>query len=251
MLARAFLAFALLICPTLAEAQLCGDTASQSADGRMLGHFPYGDVPAEDLGDTDPGFALNRCQLQRAVLPDLARLVADADGDPAARGTLRGLSCHRGIVRQGGVFCRDRPDADAATRAISVAPPGHSEHTTGYALDFAVRPANGCPDAEACMAATPMARWLTANAPRYGFELSFPPGNKQNVKWEPWHWRWVGTSAAEPGAARARTRFARARAAFPASPGVDTAFVIDRVDAPPVYLTLAPYKPCKGKRCRR
>ena len=101
------------------------------------------------------------------------------------------------------------------------------------------------------MAATPMARWLRANAPRYGFELSFPPGNRQNVKWEPWHWRWVGTSIAEPGAARARSLFAKARAQFPASPGVDVAIVIDRVSAPPVYVPAPLYQPCTKKRCRK
>ena len=40
------------------------------------------------------------------------------------------------------------------------------------------------------------------------------------MKWEPWHWRWVGTSASEPGAARARFLFARARRDFPADPAI-------------------------------
>ena len=249
MLRRFLLPIALLAIPGAAQAQLCGDRATPGPDGRLLGHFPYGDVPPGDLADAAPGFALNRCQLRREVLPDLDRLASAANADPAARGTLRALSCHRGIVRQGGVFCRDRPDADAGTRAISVAPPGYSEHTTGYAIDFAVRPANGCPDAEACMAATPMARWLLANAPRYGFELSFPPGNAQNVKWEPWHWRWVGTSARAPGAARARVIFAAARAGFPARPGIDAVIVVTTVAPPPLTLDLPPWNP-PGRRRR-
>jgi D-alanyl-D-alanine carboxypeptidase len=124
------------------------------------------------------------------------------------------------VLRQGSVFARGGAGPTAADRAISVAPPGHSEHSTGFALDFAVRPSHGCPDAEACMAATPQARWLHDHAPRYGFELSFPTGNQQNVKWEPWHWRWVGTTAATPGAARARFLFAKARASYPADPGI-------------------------------
>jgi D-alanyl-D-alanine carboxypeptidase len=142
-------------------------------------------------------------------------------------------------------------DADAA-RAISVAPPGHSEHSTGYALDFAVRPANGCPDAEACMAATPAARWLLANAPRFGFELSFPGGNRQQVKWEPWHWRWVGTSASAPGAARARFLFAKARDQFPADPAVDPVATIAAV-MPVAFVAVPAWtapKPAKAKRRR-
>ena len=256
MLHRAILApallIALLVAPTLADAQLCGDTATPTPDGRLLGHFPYGDVPDDELVQAPPGFALGQgCVIRKEVLPDLARLIAAADGDPAMRGQLRGLSCHRSIQRQGSVFCKPRADADAATRAISVAPPGHSEHTSGYAIDFAVRPANGCPDAEACMAATPMARWLLANAPKYGFELSFPGGNKQNVKWEPWHWRWVGVSASAPGAARARFVFARARRAFPADPAVDGARVIRAVPRPPTFIDLPPYRLCDTKKNRK
>ena len=87
------------------------------------------------------------------MLPDLQRLLDATRGDPAIGGTLRGLSCHRSIARQTGVFCGGDRGA-GADRAISVAPPGHSEHTTGYAIDFAVRPLGNCRDAEACMAAT-------------------------------------------------------------------------------------------------
>ena len=135
----------------------------------------------------------NPCVVRADILPDLLRLFAAAQGDPSVMGQLRALSCQRSIARQRSVFCRGETSSPA-DRAISVAPPGYSEHSTGYALDFAVRPANGCPDAEACMAATPAARWLRLNAPRFGFEQSFPGGNKQHVKWEPWHWRWVGAS---------------------------------------------------------
>ena len=70
-------------------------------------------------------------------------------------------------------------------------------------------------------AATPAGRWLRANAARFGFEMSFPAGNKQQVKWEPWHWRWVGTTATEAEAAPARSIFLQARTRFPAEPKVD------------------------------
>ncbi len=245
------LALALLISPPIATAQLCGDSATPTADGRLLGHFPYGDVPDDELVSAPPGFALNGCMVRRAMLPDLTRLAAAANGDPAVRGQLRALSCHRGIVRQGSVFCRPRVDADAATRAISVAPAGHSEHTTGYAIDFAVRPANGCPDAEGCMAATPMARWLVANAPRYGFEMSFPGGNGQNVKWEPWHWRWVGTSVTAPGATRARFLFAPARARFPARPAVDGVTILRNVPVWPTVVNAPPFRVCTKKNRKK
>ena len=185
----------------------------------MLGHFGYGDIPAAELVPAPEGFALNGCRVRRDVLPDLGRLLEAAHADPGVGGTLRALSCHRSIARQTGVFVRGGSGTDA-DRAISVAPPGHSEHTTGYAIDFAVRPQGSCPDAEACMAASAPYKWLLANAPRYGFEQSFPAGNAQGVKWEPWHWRWVGATATTPGAAHARFVFAAARTRFPAGPAV-------------------------------
>jgi D-alanyl-D-alanine carboxypeptidase len=207
----------LLIAPTAAFAQ-CEARAPIAADGRMLGHLPYGEAAPTDLTAIPAGMSVKGgCRLRPEVLPDLQRMLAAAAADPAAGGRLLALSCHRGLTWQQAVFCREF-QPDAADRAISVAPPGHSEHATGYALDFAIRPQNGCPDADGCMAALPAANWLRLNASRYGFEMSFPAGNKQGVKWEPWHWRWVGTSATAPGAARARALFARARRSFPAAP---------------------------------
>ena len=218
-------------------------------DGRLYGHFPYGDVAEHDLVEAPAGFAIGQpCYVQRVVIPDLTRLIDAARRDPAVMGTLRGLSCHRTIARQRSVFDRGGPVTDA-DRAISVAPPAHSEHATGFAIDFAVRPSPNCPDAEACMAATPAARWLLANAPKYGFELSFPPGSAQNVKWEPWHWRWVGTTMAEPGAARARFTFAKARARFPANPAVAAPISVLLRAQPP--LPPAPPVPAKSKRKKR
>ena len=217
-----------------------------ATDGRLYGHFRYGDAPPGDLVAAPPGFGIHACMLRREVIPDLTRLIAAAEA-ALGPGAIRGLSCHRGVLRQGSVFARGGAGPTAADRAISVAPPGHSEHSTGYALDFAVRPANGCPDAEACMAATPTARWLRANAPRFGFEQSFPGGNKQNVKWEPWHWRWVGASESALGAAKARFVFARARRQYPADPGI-VPIVVKVTTQPPVPVAPVVAVPSKKKR---
>jgi D-alanyl-D-alanine carboxypeptidase len=238
------LAAGLLTVSGEASAQLCeAAQASMSSADRVYGHLSYGDGPPTELVPAPEGFALGACLVRRDMIPDLQRLLAAA---PA--GSLRGLSCHRSIIRQAGVFCRETPAGGAADRSISVAPPGHSEHSSGYAIDFAVRPSPNCPDAEACMAATPAAKWLVANAPRFGFEMSFPGGNKQNVKWEPWHWRWVGATAATPGAARARFVFAKARRDFPAVPAVVETIVLTKVPAPPVFVNLPKWT---GKKQRR
>lgn len=231
------LTLVLLVVAAPAEAQLCnGANVAVEPDGRSLGHFPYGDASPDVLVPVGPGFALGQCRLRAEAAADLERLLTAAANDPAVQGRLWAFSCHRTLQRQQSTFCRTRESADGADRAISAAPPGHSEHATGYVIDFTVRPADGCPDAEACMAAKPAFRWLAANATRFGFEMSFPASNKQNVKWEPWHWRWVGTSASVPGAARARFLFARARAAFPADPAIDPPQ--PKVIVPPVVSTI-------------
>jgi len=76
-----------------------------------------------------------------------------------------------------------------------LAPPGFSEHQTGWVLDI-----GDLDDPEAddnpLFERTKAFRWLKGNASQFKFELSFPPGNWQGVSYEPWHWRFVGTSEA-------------------------------------------------------
>ncbi|VXC87847.1 M15 family metallopeptidase [Sphingomonas sp. 8AM] len=234
------------------QAQLCdGRRVPTAADGRVLGHLPYGDAAPDALVAVPSALSVSPCVLRREVLPDLQRLIEAAVRDPVAGGQVLALSCHRSITYQEAVFCREG-QIDAAQRALSVAPPGHSEHATGFALDFAFRPRrNDCPDAEACVAATPAFRWLMKNAPHYGFEMSFPAGNRQRVKWEPWHWRWVGVRATVPGAARARALFAAARVRYPAEPAVARdPVVIAQVAAPPVYIGAIAPPECRKGKCR-
>lgn len=203
--------------------ELCGrGTVQRTGDGRLFNHFPYPDMPVTALVDA-PAALGQSCKVHPAMAADLTRLLAAADGDPAIAGTLRAVSCHRSEALQRQTFCGGigmNGSGSFAERAWASAPPGHSEHSTGYVIDFGTSTSPAC-NAEACFAATPAGRWLRANAARFGFEMSFPAGNKQQVKWEPWHWRWVGTTASEAGAAPARSIFLQARTRFPAEPKVD------------------------------
>jgi LAS superfamily LD-carboxypeptidase LdcB len=70
------------------------------------------------------------------------------------------------------------------------APPGYSEHHTGYALDIGDG-SNSSHDLKLSFENTSAYGWLAINAYQYGFELSFPPDNSQGVSYEPWHWRYV------------------------------------------------------------
>lgn len=202
---------------------LCPRQDVAPVDGRMLGHIRYDEARVVDLVAAPAGFAIGApCRLRPEVAFDLGRMLAAADADPQVKGRLRSVSCYRSIAHQRQVFCGaigpKKRARTAADRARFVGPPGYSEHATGYAIDFGTRPSPGCSDVSACFANTAAGRWLMLHGPDYGFELSFPAGNAQGVTWEPWHWRWVGTSTLIPGAAAARATFASARAAFPARP---------------------------------
>jgi D-alanyl-D-alanine carboxypeptidase len=235
-----WLAWLLVLVPAVATAltpvALCpGQNVEPMPDGRMLGHLPYPEANPADLVTIPGDFGVGRpCLMHHDAAAAMVQLLAAADLVPAVKGKLRGVSCFRTIERQRQIFCSQigpkKRCANAAERAKSSGPPGYSEHATGYALDFGIRPlTRRCGDVSDCIARTPPGRWLLQHASEFGFELSFPAGNGQGVTWEPWHWRWVGTSAAAPGAATARALFATARTRFPGYPRVTD------VTIPPVW----------------
>ena len=70
---------------------------------------------------------------------------------------------------------------------------GYSEHQLGTTIDFTTTGING---GLGGFDTTPAYTWMTQNAYKYGFTLSYPKGNKYYV-FEPWHWRFVGTKLAK------------------------------------------------------
>jgi len=71
---------------------------------------------------------------------------------------------------------------------------GFSEHQLGTTLDLTTRGMNG--GLLTSFENTPAFQWLSENAHKYGFTLSYPSGNTYYV-YEPWHWRFVGQDLAE------------------------------------------------------
>ena len=66
------------------------------------------------------------------------------------------------------------------------APPGYSEHHSGRAVD--VTTDEGAASLEPEFEETRAFRWLSKNAARFGFVLSYPAGNPHGYDYEPWHW---------------------------------------------------------------
>lgn len=85
-------------------------------------------------------------------------------------------------------------------KARSAAPPHYSEHHTGLAVDINWRDG-------AITEGSPAHNWLIANAGKYGFVNSFPRGNAQGIKPEPWHWRFQGDCDSREVFKQARERF--------------------------------------------
>jgi zinc D-Ala-D-Ala carboxypeptidase len=69
------------------------------------------------------------------------------------------------------------------------APPGYSEHHTGRAVDIGTAPDDPLEEAFERSAAY---AWLSKNASRYRFFLSYPRGNRYGYRYEPWHWLYRG-----------------------------------------------------------
>jgi len=173
----------------LAPPPVRGLNARVSLDGRLLGHFSYGEVSAAELVTISPGV-----QLQRDAAESLQAMQAAAHADGV---DIRVLSAFRSIALQKHIFfdVKSERNQSALERSRVSAPPGFSEHSTGYAVDLGDG-RNPATNLSASFERTPAFAWLKANANRFHFALSFPQGNRQGVSYEPWHWRFEGTAEA-------------------------------------------------------
>ena len=173
----------------LAPPPVKGLQARMSLDGRLLGHFPYAEAPATELVSIAPGL-----QLHRDAAEALQRMQAAAAADGV---DLQVLSGYRSIALQKHIFFDVKADRNqsALERAQVSAPPGFSEHSTGYAVDLGDGREPGA-NLSASFERTSAYRWLKTHANRFHFTLSFPQANRQGVSYEPWHWRFEGSAEA-------------------------------------------------------
>lgn len=84
----------------------------------------------------------------------------------------------------------------AGETAKTLAYPGCSEHNAGLAVDFGTEDAD---DVEENFYKSIQGKWLCKNAQRFGFVLRYPRMKEHitGISYEPWHYRYVGTEAAE------------------------------------------------------
>lgn len=165
-----------------------GPSASSSTDTEsILGHFAYTEAPQSELA---PISADGRIRMRTNAAQRFLEMVQAARSSGVI---LVPISGFRSVKEQEQLFFAigAQRNQTPAQRAALSAPPGHSEHHTGYAVDIGDGEAPST-NLQAIFEKTQAFAWLQANAARFGFEMSFPKDNVQGVSYEPWHWRFVG-----------------------------------------------------------
>lgn len=180
-------------------AHICreGLLAGAEKPGTLFGHLAQVPASAGSLTAAPSGFNVSNCGTMNADMASAitAMRAAAMAADPKIGRDLVGVSCYRNDAKQRDLYCRaDRlASRGFQGQAFWVAPPGFSEHATGRAIDFGDRSRPDC-NVNPCFAETAVGRWLANNAGRFGFRMSFPPGNSQGVASEAWHFLYVGGS---------------------------------------------------------
>ena len=121
--------------------------------------------------------------LRRSAAAALEEMSAAA----AAEGiTLTAASTYRSAARQAEIFRWQVNTFGLETAERQSARPGHSQHQLGTAVDFF--------PIHDDFGDTAASRWLTGNASRFGWSLSYPDGYEHitGYRFEPWHYRYVG-----------------------------------------------------------
>lgn len=101
---------------------------------------------------------------------------------------LRVVSAFRSIEYQLGIVRRKLERGLSIDQVLAVsAAPGYSEHHSGRALDLTTP---GFAPLEEEFERSAGFAWLSTNAQRYNFRLSYARGNPHGIAFEPWHWCW-------------------------------------------------------------
>ncbi len=144
------------------------------------------------LVDIPPAYAYiekKQSQIIPEVLPYLEKMLNQAKTDGIALyidSAYRSFSNQRALKGQYVVIY------GAGTANQFSADQGYSEHQLGTTIDLITTGTSGNLIG---FDTTPAYAWVTANAYRYGFVLSYPKDNGYYM-FEPWHWRFVGVKLA-------------------------------------------------------
>lgn len=137
---------------------------------------------ATDLVTLDKKYGDNQ-KLKNIAAIKVKELMDDAEKENIK---LTIISSYRTEAKQESLFNTTKKNKGLTHALKYQAKPGHSEHQTGYALDFNTT--------KESFAKTKQYKWLQENAYKYGFIERYPK-NKTEITgygYEPWHYRYVG-----------------------------------------------------------
>jgi len=144
--------------------------AQTNHDHRILGHLPYAEISKEKLVLIEPNI-----EIHMDMRDSLLKMREEAKKDGIY---LVFLSGYRSINLLNDIFysLKSIRNQEAVERARVSAPPGYSEHSTGFAIDIGDATQRET-DFETEFENTDAFRWLVKNAAKFHFKLSF---NKNN-----------------------------------------------------------------------
>jgi zinc D-Ala-D-Ala carboxypeptidase len=133
--------------------------------------------------------------IRRMVVSELRSMALAA---ARAGAPLQVVSAYRSYSTQVATFNHWVAVSGLKAALLASARPGHSEHQLGLAIDFTSRGGSD-PWYYSDWGRTAAGHWMAANAWRYGFVMSYPKGSSPSrtcYQYEPWHFRYVGLTAA-------------------------------------------------------
>jgi D-alanyl-D-alanine carboxypeptidase len=133
-------------------------------------------------------------QVRSETAKALESMAADAKKDDLTLTLESGYRSYQLQVDTYNYYVKTQSKSTADTQS---ARPGYSEHQTGLAVDLGGTTDPDC-NVKSCFADEPEAKWLAANAYRFGFIIRYPE-DKTTVtgyEYEPWHVRYVGADLA-------------------------------------------------------
>lgn len=164
------------------SSQEWGADAPAAQPEQLLGHWRYDLALPGELEQVDgAGSELLHCAAAAAF-----RNMREAAAQEGVE--LNCASGYRSFEEQEELYFGVKAERaqSALERARVSAPPGYSEHHTGFAIDI-------CDHRwtlEESFEKSKAFRWLQRNARSFNFDMSFPRGG--TVAYEPWHWRFEG-----------------------------------------------------------
>ncbi len=138
---------------------------------------------ASELVEVGPNLVGRMQRLAPAAATKWAEMQAAAAADGI---TLLLVSGFRSIDYQARLIRKKINAGQSVSEILAVnAAPGHSEHHTGRAVDIATPGSRPLTEE---FEKSEAFGWLTRNAGKYGFSMSYPRNNAAGFIYEPWHW---------------------------------------------------------------